>query len=70
MRHPQDLSPRGRQRGSGLRGTSLCAWSEVCVGVCARVHAFFLFAAGIVEFGAFFYKKQAFSPPSRTGRKL
>ena len=40
------------------------------MGVCARVHAFFLFATGIVEFGAFFYKKQAFSPPSRTGRKL
>lgn len=33
----------GRQRGLGLERTNLCAWSEVCVDVCARVHAFFFF---------------------------
>lgn len=36
-----------------MRGTSLCAWSEVCVGVCARVHAFFLLPRGQLNLGHF-----------------
>lgn len=34
---------------------SLCGVRYVCVGVCARVHACFLFVMGTIEFGAFFY---------------
>lgn len=53
-----------RQRGSVWEEpTYLCARNEVCVDVCARVHAFFfLFVMGTVEFGAFFYKKQPSLP--------
>lgn len=36
-------------------------WSRVYVGVCARVHACFLFAMGIIELGAFFYKSSLLS---------
>ena len=36
-----------------------------CVDVCARVHAFFLFAMGTVEFEAFFYEKQPPLPPQQ-----
>lgn len=40
------LRPAWEAEGLSLGGIYLCARSEVCVDVCARVHAFFSFCHG------------------------
>lgn len=61
--------PGSTEEAEGLRlARNLCVHGVRCVWVCVHVcMLFFFLPRGQLNFEAFFYKKQAFSPPSRTG---